>query len=75
MKSTTCQCNQEKALAAFTHHIGSARELLTQITRYIDDHLGVAPENVNWANVGDAAHTVEELKSIARFLNLIGEEE
>jgi len=71
---TTRKTNQEKALEAFSHHVASARELLTLIRRHMDDHMEVSPDEVNWANVGDAAHTVDELKNVARFLNLIGEE-
>lgn len=67
--------SKDEARDAFIDRIGSARELLTLIRRHIDDYMGEAPEDVTWANVGDAAHTVDELKNIARFLNLIGEEE
>lgn len=67
--------NREQALDAFCHHLGSASELLTLIRRHMDDHMEVDPEEVTWADAGSAAHVVEELKDIARFLNLIDEEE
>ncbi|XHR30393.1 MAG: hypothetical protein ACFUZC_07490 [Chthoniobacteraceae bacterium] len=65
---------KDEARDAFTHHIGSARELVAMLTRHLDDHLGVAPDEVNWANAGDAAHLVELLKQAARGCNLIAEE-
>jgi hypothetical protein len=51
-----------------------ARELVTLISRHLDDHMEIAPDEVNWANAGSAEHLVAELKHIARFLNLINEE-
>jgi hypothetical protein len=37
--------------------------------------MGVAPDELNWANVGDAGHLVEVLKEAARGCNLIEGEE
>jgi hypothetical protein len=67
--------NADQAQNAFIHHIASARELITRLTRHLDDHMEVAPDEVNWANVGDAGHLVELLKEAARGCNLIAEEE
>lgn len=74
-EKATSKTNQEKALEAFCHEVASARELVTLIARQLDDHMGVAPDEVTWADAGSAGHAVEELKQVARFLNLIGEEE
>lgn len=71
----TRKTNQEKALDAFCHHLGNARELMTLIRRHLDDHMEVGPDEVTWADVGSAGHVVEELKGVARFLNLISEDE
>ena len=65
---------KEEAREAFLHNIGSARELVAMLARHLDDHLGIAPDEVNWANAGDAAHLVEVLKQAARGCNLISEE-
>lgn len=65
---------KDEARAAFIHHIGSARELVAMLARHLDDHMGVAPDEVNWANAGDASHLVEILKQAARGCNLIAEE-
>ena len=65
---------KDDARDAFIHNIGSARELVAMLARHLDDHMGVAPDEVNWANAGDAAHLVEVLKEAARGCNLIAEE-
>jgi hypothetical protein len=77
MKTHTAprKTNQEKAREAFMHHVASARELTTLINRNLDDHMGASPDEIDWSYVGSAAHVVEELKNVARFLNLIPEEE
>ena len=67
--------NKDEARDAFIDRIASARELITLLTRHLDDHMEVAPDEVNWANVGDAGRLVEVLKDAARGCNLIGEEE
>jgi hypothetical protein len=45
---------KDEARDAFIHNIGSARELVAMLARHLDDHMGVAPDEVNWANEGDA---------------------
>jgi hypothetical protein len=70
-RKTTRETNQKKALAAFCHHVASARELTTLIARHLDDHMEVGPDEVNWANVGDANRIHEALKEIATTFNLI----
>jgi len=71
----TRMSNKEQARDAFLHNIGSARELVALLARHLDDHMGVAPDEVNWANAGDAGHLVELLKEAARGCNLIEGEE
>jgi hypothetical protein len=71
----TRRSNKEQARDAFLLRIGSARELVTMLARHLDDHMGVGPDEVNWANVGDAGHLVEVLKEAARGCNLIEGEE
>ncbi len=72
---TTRKTSNEEAIAAFAHNVASALELMTLIRRHLDDHMGVGPDEVNWGHVGDAGHTVEQLKEIARSCNLIGEQD
>jgi hypothetical protein len=68
---TASKTSQEKALDAFCHHLASARELTTLIARHLGDHMEVAPDEVNWANAGDASRIHEALKEIAATFKLI----
>jgi hypothetical protein len=68
---TTRTTKQQKALQAFCHHLASARELNTLIGRHLDDHLGLGPDEVNWAHVGDASRLHNALREIATTCNLI----
>ena len=65
--------NNKKALQAFCTNVADARELVTLIARHLDDHMGMGPDEVNWAHVGDAGRIRESLKEIASTFNLIGE--
>ena len=69
----TRRTSKDEARDAFIDRIASARELLTLLTRHLDDHMEVAPDEVNWAHVGDAGRIRESLKEIASTFNLIGE--
>lgn len=68
---TARKTNNEKALEAFCHNVASARELTTLIARHLGDHMEIAPDEVNWAHVGDANRIHEALKEIASTFNLI----
>lgn len=69
----TLKRNSNHARDAFIHSVGSARELVTLLTRHLDDHMGLAVDEINWATAGDASRLVEALKNAARGCNLIGE--
>jgi hypothetical protein len=61
---TTKTTNQERAIAAFTNRVQASRQLLARISQHLEDHLGVEPEKVNWAHVGDAARIQMLLEQI-----------
>ena len=67
----TRKSSKDQARDAFLHNVGSARELLAMLTRHVEDHMGVDPEELHWGHVGDASHLVELLKEAARGCNLI----
>jgi hypothetical protein len=69
-QKTTRQAAPETALAAFTHEVASARELLTLIRRFLDDNLETAPSELDWGNVGDAARIRAGLQEITETFNL-----
>jgi len=67
----TRQTSNEKALAAFCHHVGNARELTTLIARHLGDHMEVGPDEVHWGHTGDAARIENALREIATTFRLI----
>jgi len=67
----TRNASNEKALAAFCNNVANARELLTLISRHLDNHMEVGPDEVNWAHAGDAGRIYESLKEVASTFNLI----
>jgi len=60
----------ETALSAYAAALAEMRETLALLTDHADDHLGVAPEDVNWGHVGSANHVNELLAEVAGFLGL-----
>lgn len=62
--------NQEQALADFMNKIQESSELLRKIGERIDDHIGVAPEEITWANAGDAGRILVDLRDNAAYLEV-----
>ena len=60
--------NNEQALQEFIAKAQEARALVAMIQAELDDHMGVHPDRVTWANVGDANHVHESLREIVRFM-------
>ena len=61
---------KETALSAYVAAIAEMREALTALLSYADDHLGTAPDDVNWGHVGSANYVNEQLADVAQFLGL-----
>lgn len=55
---------------AFIGNVGQALETLEKIKAHLEDHLGTSPEDIHWGHVGSAGKAAEDLKEIARFLNV-----
>jgi hypothetical protein len=73
MKSTateepTMAATNDTALAAYLAAQAAAAELLLDITEALDEHHGVAPEQINWGHVGDVNAVVEQLTAIKNFI-------
>jgi hypothetical protein len=60
----------EKAIAAFTSNVAEATALLAHLTNFANDHMGVAPEQVNWAHVGDSGRLLESLREVSETFRL-----
>ena len=64
----------EKALIAFMEAIQEISEELEDLKNYVDNHLDVAPEAVNWGNVGTARHLLELVREAGVSVGLEVEE-
>jgi hypothetical protein len=71
-KTTKTTTNAEKAMAEFMATVEEIRQVAWKLHEAADDHLGVDPEKVNWAHVGDAKRILGQLRetlAIARNEN------
>ena len=64
---------KETSLSAYVAALAEIRETLALLTDHADDHLGVAPDDVNWGHVGSANYVNEKLAEIAIHLGLLEE--
>lgn len=60
----------ETALTAYIARIGEIETLVEALAEFVDDHGGVDPEAVNWANVGTATEVRNRLIEVASFIGL-----
>jgi hypothetical protein len=45
-------------------------EELSKIVSASQNHFGVDPERITWANIGDLTHLLELLKEVSNFMRL-----
>ncbi len=55
---------KQTALDAFIARKFEIDEMLARLQALSDDHFDVAPDEVNWAHVGDIGWTAEQLRGI-----------
>lgn len=56
------------AEGAFIEAISEISERLEELKAFVvDEHMGVAPETLNWGHVGTAKHLLETLNEAAVF--------
>ncbi len=56
----------QKALDSFVGSVGEIAVLLNKLQGAVaDNHMGVAPETVNWGHAGTAQHILEMLNEVA----------
>jgi hypothetical protein len=60
--------SSEEALARFMATVIEIKAVLAGIAEATDEHFDVIPEQVNWANVGDAKRTLEGLTEILKII-------
>lgn len=65
----------KKALKHYVGLLEEARKELERINQFIDDNGENDPEDVTFADVGDIAEVVGQLKTLRRFINNEDEDE
>ena len=56
----------QKAIDAFIETIGKIAPLLDDLRSIVvDNHMGVAPDNVNWGHVGTVNHLLEMVTEVS----------
>ena len=60
----------EKAIDRFIGLTAENTKMLEKLTSHMEDHMETNPDNINWANVGDAGRVNEGLKDITEFLGI-----
>ena len=56
---------QALALQEFITYKTQFDDLLNRLKRLSDDHFEIAPDDINWANVGDLNYYIKELQKIS----------
>jgi len=70
------QAALETRQAAYMAQLARCQELLAALTVWSDSMGDVTPDEVNWANVGDASKVAADLEGVVEFLGLnVGEED
>ena len=64
----------ENAISAFTLAVAQLREELEDLQAYVDNHMDVSPEAVNWSHVGTARHLLELVREAGVFAGIKSEE-
>ena len=62
--------NNDKQITGFTNGIARATAKLEALMQAMDDHLGIAPDDVTWASVGSIQNVNAKLDVILEFLGI-----
>lgn len=69
------QAAQNAVIDRYTWHVENIRAMLSNLTEYIDDFGGVAPDDVNWTHVGSMAEMAEQLRQLCEFVGIFEDAE
>jgi len=62
--------DNDKQITGFTNGIARATAKLEALMQAMDDHLGIAPDDVTWASVGNIQNVDAKLVEICKFLGI-----
>jgi len=54
----------DAVLDTFVGNLTEISAILARLQSAVDDHMGIAPESVNWGHVGDTAQIASQLREI-----------
>jgi len=54
----------DAVLDTFVGNLTEISAILARLQSAVDDHMGIAPERVNWGHVGDTAQIASQLREI-----------
>ena len=60
----------KKALDEFIATVAALEEKLDALKAHIENHMDVAPEEVNWGHVGSAKHLLQLIKEASEFAGI-----
>ena len=60
----------EKALDEFIGTMAALEEKLDALKAHVENHMDVAPEEVNWGHVGSAKHLLQLIKEVSEFAGI-----
>lgn len=59
-----------QAVLEFMVAVNAISDKLELLSEYMDDHMGVSPEEIHWGHVGSANHILEKLNEIIEFAGI-----
>jgi hypothetical protein len=66
--STTRRTANDQALTAFITRKVEIDAMLERLADFSGEHFGLAPDDVNWAHVGDLGYVIERLRQASDFI-------
>lgn len=61
----------EESVNAYIARMGQIAKLLESLTEWVDDHGGISPDDVTWADVGTVSEVQRQLMEVLQFINLV----
>jgi hypothetical protein len=63
-KDAWMQAQNEKAVPQFMDKVAEIQARLAEMSAYFDDHMGYAPEDINFGHVGTAGYYLAQLTEL-----------
>ena len=60
----------DEALTYYIAHMAEIEAIVETLAEYVEDHGGIAPDDVTWAHASAAAEARNSLRRVAKFLGI-----